>query len=197
MDFRGPQDNMDFYYCVKIRTHGFSTCGGFGGGEKFFFFFLPRILYKDRKTNGINICLVLRTPKKLLFLQCLLIASKPLLCWCSKPFWWVPGQTNGVLQHVVSRCSTARSVTYVVTYGCYRDDAVSPSLILVGLPSIKHAARPVFFSTSNLFSKNRLASCVFVCGNTCACSIITLLPLFALCWDPFSETLVVFIDFSN
>lgn len=35
MDFRGPYDNMDFYYCVKIKTPGFSTCGGFGGENEF------------------------------------------------------------------------------------------------------------------------------------------------------------------
>lgn len=51
---------MDFYYCVKIRTLGFSTCDGFGGGEEFFvffLFFLPGILYKGRKTSEMNLCL--------------------------------------------------------------------------------------------------------------------------------------------
>lgn len=39
MDFRGPWDNKDFYYCVKIKTRGFSTCGGFEGENEFILWF--------------------------------------------------------------------------------------------------------------------------------------------------------------
>lgn len=67
MDFRGPYDNMDFYYCVKIKTPGFSTCGGFGGENEFILLggsppptvLLPGIIYKDRKTGDINRSLIL------------------------------------------------------------------------------------------------------------------------------------------
>lgn len=105
-------------------------------------FFLPGILYKDRKTSEANICPVLWAPNKL----CLLIALKPSLRSCSKPFRQVLGHRNGILQHVVS-------LLYCKEWylcGCYRDDAVSPH-ILVGLPFDEHVARSVFSSFLNFF----------------------------------------------
>lgn len=188
---------MDFYCCVKIRTLGFSTCDGFGGGEEFFvyfLFFLPGILYKGRKTNEMNLCLVLWAPSKLLFLQCLLIALKPLLCSCSKTFRQVLGYVNGTLQCIV----LFALLHGVLLMWMYRDDALSPSLTLVGLPFNQHAGRPIFSSSFNFFPKIDLpAGYSYVGIRKCTCCIITLLSLFALCWDNFSEALMVFMDFSN
>lgn len=102
-------------------------------GRPFAFHFLPLpgTLYNDRKTNEINLCLVLWVLSKLLFLQCLLIALKPLLCSCTEPFWQVLGYMNGFLQHILLFLLYCREC-YLC--GHYRGDAVSPS----------HACWPAF-----------------------------------------------------